>query len=355
MPLLVEASTMDQHAFVSPPPVAPSWMRLVLRAAGVYNVLWGAWVVLFPAHFWQLVKMDQPNYPFLWQCIGMIVGVYGVGYWVAASDPARHWPIVLVGFLGKVFGPIGFLDGWLRLGVLPAHFGIVNIFNDLIWIIPFALILWHAVVVAARTREASMMSRVLARGGAPAEGPDALSAMRSAGVRMPLGMNAAEGAAASAASPSLESLSHQQPVLLVFLRHLGCTFCREALQELGEQRERIERSGTRICIVSMSEENKTRALAKNYGLGDVAIIADEQQRLYSAFELARGSLSQLFGIRMFLRGIEAGLLKRHGVGMLAGDGFQMPGAFLIHKGRIVRAYRHEDAADKPDYCQLAAM
>ena len=40
---------------------------------------------------------EFPRYPQIWQCVGMIVGVYGVGYLVAASDPLRHWPIVLVG------------------------------------------------------------------------------------------------------------------------------------------------------------------------------------------------------------------------------------------------------------------
>ncbi len=40
----------------------------------------------------------------------MISGVYGVGYAAAALDPLRHWTIVLVGFLGMVFGPVGFVS-----------------------------------------------------------------------------------------------------------------------------------------------------------------------------------------------------------------------------------------------------
>ena len=48
----------------------------------------------------------------------MIVGVYGVGYWIAGDDPYRHWPIVLVGFLGKAFGPVGFATALAR-GVFP--------------------------------------------------------------------------------------------------------------------------------------------------------------------------------------------------------------------------------------------
>jgi hypothetical protein len=31
----------------------------------------------------------------------------------------------------------------------------------------------------------------------------------------------------------------------------------------------------------------------------------------------------------------------------------MPGTFLIHNGKILRAYRHETSADRPDYCELA--
>ena len=73
----------------------------------------------------------------------MIVGVYGVGYAVAARDPLRHWPIVLVGLLGKVFGPIGFLQAALA-GDLPWSFGWVLVGNDLVWWLPFAAILWRA-------------------------------------------------------------------------------------------------------------------------------------------------------------------------------------------------------------------
>jgi small multidrug resistance pump len=75
----------------------------------------------------------------------MIVGVYGIGYACAASDPLRHWPIVLVGLLGKLFGPLGFLMAVLK-GELPWRFGALLLTNDLIWWVPFGLILYHAVL-----------------------------------------------------------------------------------------------------------------------------------------------------------------------------------------------------------------
>jgi hypothetical protein len=124
-------------------PTAPRWMAVTLWAAAIYNLAWGALVILFPLAPFQWAGMEPPNYPQLWQCIGMIVGVYGVGYAIAARDPLRHWPIVLVGLLGKVFGPIGFVHAaWT--GELPWIAGLVNITNDLIWWLPFALILRRA-------------------------------------------------------------------------------------------------------------------------------------------------------------------------------------------------------------------
>jgi hypothetical protein len=73
----------------------------------------------------------------------MIVGVYGIGYLAAARDPVRHWPIVLVGFLGKIFGPLGYVMGVLQ-GDVPLAFGVTLPTNDLIWWVPFGMILYHA-------------------------------------------------------------------------------------------------------------------------------------------------------------------------------------------------------------------
>lgn len=123
---------------------APRWMSWVLWGAAGYNVLWGAWVGLMPNHYFDLVGMARPLYPSIWQCVGMIVGVYGVGYAIAATAPLRHWPIVLVGLMGKVLGPIGYVDGVFVRGTLDPAFGWTIPTNDLIWWLPFGAILWAA-------------------------------------------------------------------------------------------------------------------------------------------------------------------------------------------------------------------
>ncbi|MBI2761531.1 MAG: hypothetical protein HYX51_08915 [Chloroflexi bacterium] len=75
-------------------------------------------MILFSLAPFRWAGMEEPTYPESWQCLGMVVGVYGAGYLIAATNPLRHWPIVFVGLLGKILGPIGFLNAALS-GTLP--------------------------------------------------------------------------------------------------------------------------------------------------------------------------------------------------------------------------------------------
>lgn len=292
-----------------------------LVAAGIYNILWGAWVVLVPSSAFTLLGMKPTEYLFLWQCIGMIVGVYGLGYLIAATNHRRHWPIVLVGLLGKIFGPLGYLWG-LFDGTTPPQFGLLLITNDLIWLYPFIALLRDAYY------------------------GDATSPVDSATFTAALDLR-------SSTVPSLRELSTGAGVLVVFLRHAGCTFCREAIGDLAKHREYFRSRGIRIALVTQGEAQKIESLCSSYKLQDVVILSDPSRHLYHAFELRRGSLRELFGPKVWLRGAVAAL-KGHGIGALDGDGFQMPGAFLLRDGELIRAYRHRSAADRPDYCELVS-
>jgi uncharacterized membrane protein HdeD (DUF308 family) len=128
-------------------------MRHWLTAAGVYNLLWGTATIAAPEQTLRLLGVHATTnevWPQLWGCIGMIVGVYGVGYLIAARNPARHWPITLVGLLGKIFGPIGFVMAAAQ-HQLPWSMGWTLLTNDLLWWAPFTLILLHAARVNRAT------------------------------------------------------------------------------------------------------------------------------------------------------------------------------------------------------------
>lgn len=304
------------------------WMKAILRVAGVYNIIWGASVVFFPNFWFKIANLDIPNYMQIWQALGMVVGVYGVGFFIAASNPLRHWPIVLVGLLGKVFGPIGFLYYYLK-GDLPLIVLNMNFTNDIIWWLPFGIILYNAykhdylldneIIQFSEHDPAELLSWHATNKG-----------------------------------EELLSLSKQQPIMLVFLRHFGCTFCRDTLKAIARYKDAIEAIGTKIILIHQLSENAGTAELKGYNLQGLDHVSDPELVLYKGFHLRRGTLTQLFGLKewdiFFRRGVLGGL----GIGFPGEqDPFQMPGIFLVQDGKILKQFIHKTASETPPYMDLA--
>lgn len=306
-------------------PSVPAWLRQTLVFAGAWHLVLGAAIVLAPDAFFSLSRIPAPNYPQVWQGAGVMTGVMGLGYVIAARDPLRYWPVIFVGFLPKLLAPFGFLWGVLR-GELPTAFGTLVVVHDLAWWVPFGLVLWHAL----RVHIAGEYPRSAFR-GSPRE---------------------AMANALTEDGTSLLDLSRRGPHLVVFLRQSGCIFCRESLRELERQRASIEAAGVRIALVHMGMPDEGEALLAPYALDDVAVVSDPLRELYAAFQLSQGSFGQLFGPRVLARTVAA-MWRGLSQGPLHGDALQLPGAFVVSHGSILRAYRHAHAADRPDFVALA--
>ena len=119
------------------------WHRAVFAAAGVYNIGWGLWSIADPQWLFRFSGMPEANYPAIFACLGMVVGLYGVLYLEVARRPERGWLIAAVGLTGKLLGPIGMLWQIQHGGWPPAAF-VLCVTNDLVWWIPFALYLRDA-------------------------------------------------------------------------------------------------------------------------------------------------------------------------------------------------------------------
>lgn len=152
---------------------------------------------------------------------------------------------------------------------------------------------------------------------------------------------------------SLGELSRKSPVLVVFLRHCGCTFAREALDDVARLRSTIESSGTSIVFVHMQTEAEAQALFARYKLVDLPRISDPEQKLYQAFDLQRGSAWQVMGPANVLPAI--GSIFRGNLSAIpTADIFQLPGAFLIRDGQIINAFRARRSSERPDYAVVAS-
>ncbi|MEM1217075.1 MAG: SelL-related redox protein, partial [Bacteroidota bacterium] len=131
----------------------------------------------------------------------------------------------------------------------------------------------------------------------------------------------------------LWQMSFQHPVLLIFLRHFGCTFCREALSDIAKSRASIEMTGTRVVFVHMTDNKTAERYFQRYGLSGAVHVSDPACKFYESFGLVKGNFTQLFGLQSWIRGFQAGVINGHGVGhKQIGDGFQMPGVFVLHDG-----------------------
>lgn len=232
----------------------------VLKAAAIYNIVWGAWVIVFPFALFDFAGLPRPNYPEIWQCVGMIVGVYGLGYWIASYDPNRHWPIVLVGFLGKIFGPIGFIYAIIK-EVYNFKFGLTIITNDLIWWVPFFV----------------MLKRAL--------GP----------ILDPVLQPARSESEIKSAESFKAVFSGRWLVLLV--RHSGCTFCREHLSDFSHYYERFHRLGLRTAVVHMGSAESGASMQTTYKLPSTLFVSDPGQQMYRLLGLRRGTWWELLGPR----------------------------------------------------------
>jgi len=149
---------------------------------------------------------------------------------------------------------------------------------------------------------------------------------------------------------TLLQLSKEGPVLLVFLRHFGCVFCKEALKDIAMKRASWTEKGVYIVLVHMSDNDTANTFFNKFGLHGITHISDPDCRLYAKFGLAKGTVSQLFGLKNWIRGFEvSGSGKAFPSLSQIGDGFQMPGIFLLQNGGIKQSFIHKTASDRPDY------
>jgi len=117
--------------------------RVTFAAAGAYNIAWGVYAVADPQWLFRFAGMAPLNYPEIFACLGMVVGLYGIVYLEIARVPERGWLYAAVGMAGKVLGPIGLAVLILRHTWPPATI-VLSLTNDCIWWIPFGLYLHDA-------------------------------------------------------------------------------------------------------------------------------------------------------------------------------------------------------------------
>ena len=303
------------------------WMKASLFVAGMYSLIWGIIAIFYPK-FW--LETSQENFIQVFQVLGIFSFSLGLGFLIAYLNPLRHWPIVLIGLVSKLL-LISIILYYFYAFHLSSQFLRMSIINDAIWIIPFGMILYNVYVHEyLLDKELIMFSEHDLR--------KLLIWYETDKGNVPL------------------QLSNKQPIMLVFLRHFGCTFCRGMIQNLKENRAYIESQGIKIILVHQMNVTEAKEFLNKYKMDDLDLISDPELILYKGFNLEKGRFFRIFGWNGIRELFLKGKILKYGIAMFKEeDPFQMPGVFVIHKAKILNQFVHHSASDTVPFKDLVKL
>jgi hypothetical protein len=153
----------------------------------------------------------------------------------------------------------------------------------------------------------------------------------------------------------LLELIDESPVLMVFLRHFACAFCAQTIDRVSKVRPQLEALRVRPVFVHLGSPERATPYFDYYDLSDIERISNPDATLY---QLPQFGLGRTHPLSHFLNPIVwvgwlKGAMFQYGIGMIREDAEQMPGVFLIEDRKIIKAFRHRNISDEPDYLKIA--
>ncbi len=290
---------------------------MTLVVIGIYYLLLGMMLFARPQMGSAWIGLEPANTFLLIKALALMVSLLGIGLLFSAKDPMKHWTIILCSFIQCAIGTSLFSTA-IYQGEIPMKSIWVMAVNHLIWMAPLAVILWYC---------------LRAHMGVPPTHSRPLTIAEAAqGYRLSDGR-------------TLTEASQGKTIVMIFLRHFGCTFTRQILRGLEGIQKNSKAHGAELVMVHLMQSGKeTQYLGQN---SDVLRIADPRCELYRAFGLGKGGFLELFGPRVIIATFIS-LFKGCGAGRRVGDGLQMPGAFLFRDGEIIASQPAHSIADLPD-------
>ena len=137
------------------------------------------------------------------------------------------------------------------------------------------------------------------------------------------------------------------PLVVMFMRHFGCAFCREHLIEMGRAFGDFEAAGADVVAVFQYDAQATQRFCDGRDV-PFDCLGDPDRAAYAAVSLGRGSPVQIVNPKVAIRFLGA---ARHGVfggPPQGGDVAQLPGTFVVGRdGQVVLAHYSRSSADNP--------
>ena len=282
----------------------PRWTRNVLALAAIYYLILGLSAIFWPRSWYVVSGLYPVNAEVVMAALGATLLAFSLTALMALFLARSQWGLVAVLLAHNLFD-LCIVVSEISAGGLGIFSGVVFALVDFGWIVALSavLITLYRLGRAAPSSEISLETALALK---PIDSPQTLG-----------------------------ELSSEKPLLLILVRHAGCTFCRSHLATLVAEQAQILEKGYRIAVASMSPPEEIDTLRKDYPLPEALFVSDPERRLYRALGATQGSLLQLFGPKELWRGIVKGDLFKHGLGEVSGDPTQLGGTFIIQNGTVV--------------------
>jgi len=139
------------------------------------------------------------------------------------------------------------------------------------------------------------------------------------------------------------------PTLVVFLRHFGCAFCKEAVSDL--RKISADKPGfPPVLFFFLGTIEEGREFFDLYW-PEARAVADRPKAFYRAMGLRRATMTQMMGMQVWTCGFRA-MIKGHFMGKPVGDPFILPGVFLVHGADVLWCHEFAHQGDNPDWSSI---
>lgn len=144
----------------------------------------------------------------------------------------------------------------------------------------------------------------------------------------------------------------ERTTAFVFVRHLGCVFCREQLKDLRTHAQDIELAGLSLVVIVPDRPDVVTTFAAGFR-PPFPILSDPRREAYQAYGLTEGTGAQLLNPHVIARSFGA-MARGNFQGRSSGASKrQLPGTAIVDRnGQMLH---HHVAADAADHLSAAAL
>lgn len=145
---------------------------------------------------------------------------------------------------------------------------------------------------------------------------------------------------------ALGSLWANGTTLLTFLRHFGCSFCRQWLSKLEARQAELTQAGLQVVALAMGQPKHAAHYCGRLA-PSLRCLTQETSAPYIEYGLTQAGLGQFFTPTVLIKGLGAaaeGFVPKK----VFGDIRMLPGSFLVDRAGVVRwAHYAQDVSDHP--------